>query len=98
RGLLCTPDDRLRRAVIQQLICHFELDFESIEQAFAIDFRGYFNDLWPELLTLQRDGLIRLDDKGIRILPAGRLLARSVCMVFDAYLALHNRQRFSRVI
>ncbi len=98
RGLLCTPDDRLRRAVIQQLICHFELDFEPIEQAFAIDFRGYFNDLWPELLTLQRDGLIRLDDKGIRILPAGRLLARAVCMVFDAYLAMHNRQRFSRVI
>ncbi|MEN5037448.1 oxygen-independent coproporphyrinogen III oxidase [Pseudomonas sp. TWI929] len=98
RGLLCNHDDLIRRAVIQQLICHFELDFEPIEQAFTIDFRGYFNDLWPELLTLQRDGLISLDDKGIRILPAGRLLARSVCMVFDAYLAMHNRQRFSRVI
>jgi oxygen-independent coproporphyrinogen-3 oxidase len=23
---------------------------------------------------------------------------RSVCMVFDAYLEQHNRQRFSRVI
>jgi len=98
RGLVCTHDDRLRRAVIQQLICHFELDFEPMEEAFTIDFRGYFNELWPELLTLQRDGLIRLDDKGIRILPAGRLLARSVCMVFDAYLAMHNHQRFSRVI
>jgi len=26
------------------------------------------------------------------------LLVRSVCMVFDAYLEQHSRQRFSRVI
>lgn len=98
RGLLCNQDDRLRRAVIQQLICHFELDFSAIEQAFAIDFTGYFRTLWPQLQAMHQDGLISLDAKGIRVLPAGRLLVRSVCMVFDAYLELHNRQRFSRVI
>ena len=98
RGLVCCDDDRLRRAVIQQLICHFELDFEMIEQAFNIDFRGYFTAQWPMLQQMANDGLITLDAKGIRILPAGRLLARSVCMVFDAYLHAQNRQRFSRVI
>ena len=98
RGLLCNQDDRLRRAVIQQLICHFELEFSAIEQAFAIDFTGYFRTLWPQLQAMHQDGLISLDAKGIRVLPAGRLLVRSVCMVFDAYLELHNRQRFSRVI
>ena len=98
RGLQCNQDDRLRRAVIQQLICHFELEFSAIEQAFAIDFTGYFRTLWPQLQAMHQDGLISLDAKGIRVLPAGRLLVRSVCMVFDAYLELHNRQRFSRVI
>ena len=98
RGLLCNQDDRLRRAVIQQLICHFELDFSVIEQTFAIDFAGYFRTLWPQLQAMHQDGLISLDVKGIRVLPAGRLLVRSVCMVFDAYLAMHNPQRFSRVI
>jgi oxygen-independent coproporphyrinogen-3 oxidase len=98
RGLLCNQDDRVRRAVIQQLICHFELDFEQIEQAFTLDFRGYFKGLWPQLQAMQRDGLVTLDSRGIKVLPAGRLLVRSVCMVFDAYLDLHNRQRFSRVI
>jgi len=44
------------------------------------------------------DGLIELNDQGITVLPAGRLLVRSVCMVFDAYLGQQNRQRFSRVI
>jgi len=98
RGLVCNADDRLRRAVIQQLICHFELDFETIEQAFTIDFRGYFKDEWPALQAMHKDGLINLSDQGIEVLPAGRLLVRSVCMVFDAYLGMHSQQRFSRVI
>ncbi|MFJ2549302.1 oxygen-independent coproporphyrinogen III oxidase [Pseudomonas sp. NPDC087612] len=98
RGLICSEDDRLRRAVIQQLICHFELDFATIERDFTIDFRGYFNDQWPALQAMHKDGLIELGNDSIKVLPAGRLLVRSVCMVFDAYLDLHNRQRFSRVI
>lgn len=98
RGLTCNPDDRLRRAVIQQLICHFSLDFVGIENAFGVDFRGYFSDVWPKLLAMAKDGLIDLDHHGIRVTPAGRLLVRSICMVFDGYLSLQNRQRFSRVI
>jgi oxygen-independent coproporphyrinogen-3 oxidase len=98
RGLLCNADDRLRRAVIQQLICSFSLEFSDIEQAFNIDFQGYFGDLWPQLQDMAKDGLIELDRDRITVLPAGRLLVRSVCMVFDAYLEQHNRQRFSRVI
>jgi oxygen-independent coproporphyrinogen-3 oxidase len=98
RGLICTEDDRVRRAVIQQLICHFSLDFAEIEKAFQIEFRVYFNELWSELARMASDGLIELDLNGIRVLPAGRLLVRSVCMVFDAHLTQHNRQRFSRVI
>jgi len=98
RGLLCNADDRLRRAVIQQLICHFNLAFTEIEQAFNIDFQGYFAALWPQLQAMAEDGLIELDNTHIKVLPAGRLLVRSVCMVFDAYLEQQNRQRFSRVI
>jgi oxygen-independent coproporphyrinogen-3 oxidase len=98
RGLLCNADDRLRRAVIQQLICTFSLEFAEIEHAFNIDFQGYFGELWPQLQGMAEDGLIELDNERITVLPAGRLLVRSVCMVFDAYLEQHNRQRFSRVI
>ena len=98
RGLLCNADDRLRRAVIQQLICSFNLEFADIEKAFNIDFRGYFGELWPQLQRMAEDGLIELNNERITVLPAGRLLVRSVCMVFDAYLEQQNRQRFSRVI
>jgi oxygen-independent coproporphyrinogen-3 oxidase len=98
RGLRCNEDDQLRRVIIGQLICHFRLDFASVEQAFAIDFRAYFSEQWPQLLTMARDGLFDLDVNGITVTPAGRLLVRSICMVFDAYLDAQNRQRFSRVI
>jgi oxygen-independent coproporphyrinogen-3 oxidase len=98
RGLLCNADDRLRRAVIQQLICTFSLEFAQIEHAFNIDFQGYFGELWPQLQGMADDGLIDLDNERITVLPAGRLLVRSVCMVFDAHLEQQNRQRFSRVI
>jgi oxygen-independent coproporphyrinogen-3 oxidase len=98
RGLVCNTDDRVRRAVIQQLICHFSLDFAAIEAAFAIDFRAYFSEQWPQLARMASDGLIELDAQGIRVSPAGRLLVRSICMVFDAYLTQQNRERFSRVI
>ncbi|WP_024667478.1 oxygen-independent coproporphyrinogen III oxidase [Pseudomonas syringae] len=98
RGLICSEDDRIRRAVIQQLICHFTLNFSELEKAFAISFRDYFADAWPQLLCMADDGLITLSDSAIEVRPAGRLLVRSVCMVFDAYLTRQNRQQFSRAI
>ncbi len=101
RGLIGDADDRIRRAVIQQLICHFSLAFAEIEHSFNIDFQGYFAEIWPQLQQMAKDGLITLDAEKISVLPAGRLLVRSVCMVFDAYLQeaqQHSQQRFSRVI
>ena len=98
RGLLCNQDDRIRREVIQQIICNLHLPFVHIEQAFNIDFRGYFAPQWPALQKMAADGLITLGPEQLTVLPAGRLLVRSVCMVFDAYLEQASRQRFSRVI
>jgi oxygen-independent coproporphyrinogen-3 oxidase len=98
RGVLCNADDRLRRAIIQQLICHFSLNFSAVERGFGIVFQEYFHDLWPQLTAMNKDGLIQLDATGIQITPSGRLLVRSICMAFDAYLNATNRQRFSRAI
>jgi oxygen-independent coproporphyrinogen-3 oxidase len=39
-----------------------------------------------------------LSDRSIDVRPTGRLLVRSLCMLFDHYLNQHSRQRFSRVI
>jgi oxygen-independent coproporphyrinogen-3 oxidase len=48
---------------------------------------------------MQADGLLEQDDSHITILPAGRLLVRNICMVFDRYLRKKDEtRRFSRVI
>ncbi|SDH85148.1 oxygen-independent coproporphyrinogen-3 oxidase [Pseudomonas benzenivorans] len=98
RGLHCDADDKLRRDVIQQLMCSFRLRFADIEQAHGIGFQQYFSAIWPHLQEMARDGLIALDDQGIVVRPAGRLLVRALCMLFDRYLDEHSQQRFSRVI
>ncbi|MGB1111044.1 MAG: coproporphyrinogen III oxidase, partial [Gammaproteobacteria bacterium] len=98
KGYELNADDHLRRAVIVQLICHFGLDIAAIESAFGIDFKQYFADAYPRLEQMAEDGLIELDDQGIRIQPVGRLLVRQVCMAFDAYLQANAKTKFSRAI
>ncbi|MDH4274256.1 MAG: oxygen-independent coproporphyrinogen III oxidase [Gammaproteobacteria bacterium] len=98
RGVELSADDKLRREVITQLICHFELNYAKINAQFGIAFNDYFAAEREELRILETDGLIRLDERGIYVLPAGRLLIRNVCMVFDRYLREQKGQRFSKVI
>ena len=100
RGITLTPDDELRRAVINQLICHFELNPADFEARYRIDFAVYFALELRELAVMQADGLLAVDANGIRVLPPGRLLIRNICMVFDSYLRMgsNEKARFSKVI
>ena len=99
RGIELTQDDLLRRAVIQALICNFQLSIESIELAYLIDFRTYFAEELAELDLFRREGLLDISDEWITITPRGRMLVRAICMVFDRYLRV-SRQRagYSRLI
>ncbi len=97
RGVDLDDDDKLRRAVITQLICHFDLTFNKIEQEFNIRFVDYFAPELKNLEIMQTDGLLTLSEDAIQVKSAGRLLIRNICMVFDKYLA-QKQQQFSRVI
>lgn len=97
RGMILSEDDRLRARVIQELICHFRLDFNLISKQFDVDFNEYFSNELMKLLSMEKDGLLRVESNTIEILPAGRLLIRNICMVFDAYLQ-KNQQQYSKVI
>src|SRR5690606_28701873 len=99
RGIDLAPDDLIRAKVIEELICHFQLDFAAIERRFAIPFQDYFAAELAELAAMASDGLVAIDPAGIRVTAAGRLLIRRICMVFDAWLRRANEpQRFSRII
>ncbi|MDR0578306.1 MAG: oxygen-independent coproporphyrinogen III oxidase [Candidatus Accumulibacter sp.] len=99
RGIALTPDDALRRSVIQSLMCHFELPFAAFEQEYGIDFGRHFAPELAELGEMEQAGLLRVEPGRIVVLPPGRILVRAISMVFDARLrADRPRNRYSKVI
>lgn len=103
KGLRLSGDDIIRKAVINQLICHFHLDYQAIEERFGICFEDYFAAALAELTPLAEANLCTLSDRGIRVTEPGRLLIRRVCMAFDAYLNTQNpgiaqEKRYSKII
>ncbi len=97
RGFVMSEQDRLRKQVINQLICHFRLDIPLIEQQWGINFKKYFSDEYKQLRQMEKEGLVELDGNSIRVARKGRFLIRNVCMVFDAYLG-NKTVKFSKVI
>ncbi|WP_293749479.1 oxygen-independent coproporphyrinogen III oxidase [uncultured Paraglaciecola sp.] len=99
KGRRLSQDDKIRRLVINQLMCNLYLDKKSVEQEFKINFEQYFADDIRSLSPFINDGLLKNTAENINVSPRARLLIRNICMSFDAYLKNHlNQQRFSRVI
>ena len=99
RGLALSRDDLLRRAVIMGLMCQGELQFESIEQAWLIDFASYFAPELEQLQRMQEQGLVVLQEDSMEVTDMGWHFVRGVAMVFDRYLqGNRTRERFSRII
>ncbi len=99
RGMVLTPDDVLRREVIQQIMCQFKLDFNVIANEFAINFTAYFAGELLELPKLADLGLIKLSDDGFIVSNKGRFLIRNIAKVFDRYLQINQDiKRYSKVI
>jgi len=99
RGLALTRDDLIRRAVIMALMCQGQLQFESINLAWLVDFKKYFAAELTQLEGMQAQGLVQLSDTGIQVTGMGWFFVRGVAMVFDRYLqADRNRTRFSKII
>ncbi|MEL7938440.1 oxygen-independent coproporphyrinogen III oxidase [Pseudomonas delhiensis] len=98
KGYRLSDDDRLRREVIGELMCHGRVDYAPLEARHGIRFTEYFEDSLRQLREQVGDGLVELHDDGLLLLPQGQLMMRSVAMAFDAYLGGEQRERFSRTI
>lgn len=99
RGIETDVDDRLRAAVIQELMCHENFDIGRFELTHGIDFNQYFKEELLRLGPLQQDGLVKISADRLYVTPSGRLLLRSIAMAFDRYLPTSGaRTRFSRAI
>ena len=99
KGIAVDDDDLLRADVIQALMCYDRLDFDAFDAGHDTNFRDYFKDELERLQPLAADELIELEAGGIAITGKGRLLLRSIAMVFDRHLnEVDTQKRFSRAI
>lgn len=88
RGFELDDDDRLRRAVIGQLMCHGEADLGGLAREHGVDAETYFAREIAELGAPGALGELASYDsvaRAVRTTAIGRLLVRNVCMVFDRY-------------
>jgi oxygen-independent coproporphyrinogen-3 oxidase len=102
QGVQLTHDDRVRRTVIMELMCQFQLSTQDLENkyhlGFDLDFNDYFESELPHLDALEADGLLKRWSDGIEVTPSGRLLIRNIAAVFDTYLRQKTKTAFSRSI
>jgi len=86
RGIALTAEDRLRRAVIEQVMCHFTVDPFELAIRTGAD-PSVLGDAAPALRDLEQDGLVARDGDRITVTSRGRPFVRAVAAAFDAYLA-----------
>ena len=99
RGYMLDTDDLLRREVIARLICDFRLDFRQIEDMYTSDFKRYFFNEMKEIKSMEREGLLSVDDEKIEVSPTGRFFIRNICSVFDKYFNRgDNITQFSKMV
>jgi oxygen-independent coproporphyrinogen-3 oxidase len=101
RGYHLSNEDRLRRAVINRLLCHTVVVKDEISRDFAIDFDDYFEEELSRLEPFREDGLVIMDQGQIRATWLGRIFIRNLAMVFDPYLEkqqLIARPLFSKTL
>ncbi len=86
KGIALTREDRLRRDVINRIMCNLVLPWKPVAERWDIDPAEHFADELARLAELERDGLVTLDADALRVTEFGRLLVRNVAMIFDTWL------------
>lgn len=91
RGLATTVEDRMRAAIIEQIMCNFAVDFDQIAGRF-----GFSNTVLEDSLfrfqPLVEAGLASINGSTVRVPHDHRLFLRSVACAFDShYTGAKNR-------
>ena len=77
-------DDKLRAAVIEQIMCYLDVDLTPICKAFGVP-ENYFVEELERLAPYQGQGFLEVRGNTVRIFPEAKPLARLFASVFDVY-------------
>ena len=99
RGVALTSEDRLRRDLIERVMCDLEVDLGAIAAQHAADPAPLVEAASEGLGKFIEDGLASWDGRRIAVSERGRPFVRSVAALFDAYLAqATDKPRHSRAV
>lgn len=94
RGIELDGEDRLRRDIIQTLMCEMRVDLTAMKLRHSREDLLFTEEL-ENLQPLIDDGLLECDADTLQVTQTGRPFLRSVCAIFDEYLdsgrAQHSR-------
>src|SRR5579871_4172646 len=94
RGRARTNEDRLRGFIIERLMCDLHVDLGKACQAHGAPLNHFAAEL-GKIDELANDGIVIRSGECVTIPEHARPLVRTVCAIFDAYLA-DDEARFSR--
>ena len=99
RGLLLSEDDRIRKWVIYEIMCHFELDMNVFQEKYKVSFRDYFHDEATGIHDCEMAGFLKCEENMITVTTKGKMFVRNIAMVFDIYLKKdREKQVFSKTV
>ena len=99
RGYYLNEDDHIRRDVIMQIMCNFELDIPSVEKKHNIEFKKYFSWGLKNMKEMEADNLITVTESKIEVSEMGKLLIRNIAMNFDGYIERkEDTAKYSRTV
>jgi oxygen-independent coproporphyrinogen-3 oxidase len=86
RGVTLSDDDRLRRDVIEQIMCNLDADLDELASGHGADPAPLLESA-KALAQHEEDNLVRRSGNRWIVTEAGRPFVRGVASVFDAYLS-----------
>lgn len=81
-----SDEDKLRAHIIERLMCDFKIDLAETYDTFGYA-PDHFSAELHRLETYVTLGFIEVENHIITIKPHARLMARSICAIFDSYLS-----------
>ncbi|MBV8105032.1 MAG: oxygen-independent coproporphyrinogen III oxidase [Hyphomicrobiales bacterium] len=99
RGVALTADDRLRRDVIDRVMCDLEVDLDAVAGECSADPAQLKVAASEGMARFVCDGLASWDGRRIVVSERGRPFVRSIAALFDAYLSQpSDKPRHSRAV
>ncbi len=96
KGIAIDDDDRLRRRIIEKLMCDLTVDLDEELANFGVE-EFMFDDALKSLDFLKEKGLVQLKEHVISVKMEHRLFLRAAAAAFDSYLE-RKKGKHSRAI